>query len=190
MMRVNVLAALVLGMLFIDAAGRSWAEPPAAGKTDLKLFEQGKTWKRGSVNGKATFELGKDGETPIGVLSFDFSGAAMGAGGRYVTAAVPVEIPATAGKIQIRARSATALPIGVRVIDDTDQVHQFKKKMATTDAWETIEIPLTKKTEHWGGAKDGVIHFPIKTLVLLVSHREDDPATGKVEFKEITTVAK
>jgi hypothetical protein len=34
-----------------------------------------------------------------------------------------------------------------------------------TGKWEAIRIPLTRRLEHWDGAKDGKIHYPIQNIV-------------------------
>ena len=47
-----------------------------------------------------------------------------------------------------------------------------------------IIIPLTKRLEHWGGAADGTIHFPVATIVFSVPLPSEDARTGKIEYSD------
>ena len=40
--------------------------------------------------------------------------------------------------------------------------------LVTWTGWKWIEIPMTGQLQHWGGANDGVIHYPIRWETLLL----------------------
>jgi len=162
----------------------------AATQTNLNLFEGSVAWNSAGVNGDGSFVLGKDGAKPIGIMNFDFSGAASGDGGRYVLANTAVSIPDTVGEVRISARASGKQNIALQLADETGQTHQFKAEIEGTGKWETVKIALTKDMEHWGGANDGVFHFPIKNLVIITGMPVDSKTTGKVEFADVQTTAK
>ena len=70
-------------------------------------------------------------------------------------------------------------------MDRTGQTHQLKGRISGTGEWEAIRIPLTRRLEHWGGAKDGRIHFPIESLVLSVPLPGAGNESGKVEYADV-----
>lgn len=64
----------------------------------------------------------------------------------------------------------------VRVRDATEQEH-LGGFQATQGQWTRVEIPLTPESfpNHWGGANDGVLHFPLQ-IVLFGTHRGPEQA--------------
>ena len=79
----------------------------------------------------------------------------------------------------------------VRLIDATGQCHQFPEAYAGTGAWETIRVALdSRPSEHWGGANDGKLHFPIRHLSLGVGKPAGDVKTGTIKFADAVTVPK
>ena len=94
-------------------------------------------------------------------VAFDLS-----SGGRYAGAQRAVVIK-SADAVVFDVRSPGWRSFIARIRDATSQVHAtgFSTK---TDAWERIELDLTKKQfrRHWGGAKDGKIHFPIRSVLI------------------------
>lgn len=99
-------------------------------------------------------------------VGFDLSG-----GGRYVGAVRRATTErATIGKaeaILFDVRGSGLSSFGARVRDATGQTHAASLR-AEEGAWRTIALPLTKETfgHHWGGAKDGKIHFPLRGVVI------------------------
>ncbi|MDP6505185.1 MAG: hypothetical protein QF886_16300, partial [Planctomycetota bacterium] len=93
--------------------------------------------------------------------TFDLSG-----GGRYAGPERAIAISA-ADALVLDVRSPGWRSFLARVRDATGQIHAagFKTK---TDGWERIELALNKKQfqKHWGGAKDGKIHFPIHSVLI------------------------
>jgi hypothetical protein len=135
--------------------------------------------------GRGSFTLGtsQDGK-PIGILEYDYT-KSKSRSTPYVLAKTPVRVDEGAIALRISARSPIAQPLTFRVVDSTHQTHQFKGRIAGTGQWETIRIPLTRKLEYWGGAKDGRIHFPIEWLVFSVPLPGADSKTGKVEYADV-----
>ena len=150
-------------------------------QADLKLFEPGVDWTFAKNTGEGSFELSSDASLPIGVLHYDFTNSSSRST-PYVLASVDTDIPESAQFLQVNARSPRKQPVTFRVVDSTGQTHQFKGSVQGTQSWETIVIPLNRKLEHWGGANDGKIHFPIKSFVISVPQPSGEPKTGKIEF--------
>jgi len=51
-----------------------------------------------------------------------------------------------------------------------------------------VRIPLTRRLEHWGGAKDGKVHFPVKQLVFSVPQPGNNVKIGKVKYGKALAV--
>lgn len=162
---VAVPADVELGDVTSLAPAPEPAKPQAepAGK-DLGLFGPDHTWTFSKNTGDGSFSVTKEDSTPIGVVTFDFTNS-KAAGALYVLATSPVDVPGEPTSLGLRARSAVRQPLTFRVVDSTGQTLQYKSKLAGTGAWESITIPLNKKLEHWDGANDGIVHFPIKQAV-------------------------
>lgn len=71
----------------------------------------------------------------------------------------------------------------LRLTDATQQTWQPSGEEMNWKGWRYVEFPLDPATAHWGGAKDGVIHFPLHwdTLFLLDTPRET-ASQGTVYF--------
>lgn len=87
--------------------------------------------------------------------------------------------------MEICARSPIGQQLTFRLIDSTGQKHQFKQRIDGTGQWETIRMPLTRRPEHWGGANDGKIHFPVISIVLSVPLPGEEHKTGRVEYADL-----
>jgi hypothetical protein len=151
----------------------------------LRVCEQDAQWQFIRNTGRGSFTLGisEDGK-PIGILEYDFA-KSKARSTPYVLAKTPVRLDEGATELRISARSPIAQPLTFRIIDSTDQTHQFKGRIAGTGQWESIRIPLTRKLENWGGAKDGQIHFPVKWLVFSVPLPGEGHKIGKVEYADV-----
>lgn len=182
-------AVALVGLATATSVGQTTAPSGAAAAGDLKLFDKGVTWEV-KKNGKAegSFDLSTDGDLPIGVLSYDFSkGDGKGKLAPNVVASTAAEIPEGTSTFAVDARSSRALSVSVRFKDAGGQTLQTKINLKGTGSWATLTVPLDKKFEHWGGANDGQVHFPIKQVVLITAKPQDDPPTGKVEFAKART---
>ena len=116
---------------------------------------------------------------------FDFT-----RGGAYVATQARVAIPSDVQELRIGAKSTQGVRISVRLVDSTGQCHQFVKSCAGTGSWETLRVALdAKASEHWGGANDGKMHFPVKELSLCVGKPEKG-GVGTATFGNVVTVGK
>ncbi|MBT3381785.1 MAG: hypothetical protein HN742_05560 [Lentisphaerae bacterium] len=90
-------------------------------------------------------------------------------GGRYAGAEYHTAIE-KAESILFDVHSAGLGQFGARIHDATGQVHAASFGVKPGD-WHTITLPLDKKTftGHWGGAKDGTIHFPLRRVLVSAS---------------------
>lgn len=169
--------------------GASAPQAADGGKTDLALFNQGAEWKFIKNTGEGSFELSTDGEKPIGVLTFDFTNK-ITEKTAYVLASTKVTIRDAAGEFQMMARSTVAKKITLRFVDDTGQTLQIKGSITASGSWEPVRFSLHKKMEHWDGANDGYIHFPIKSFFISIPEPAGDTKTGKIEFADAATRAR
>ena len=166
-------------------AGAPAAPAAPAGGGDLKLFEAGAQWAFERNTGQGSFTLGTaDDGRPVGVLAYDFT-AAKAKGTPYVLAVGAVNIPQGPSRVTLQVRAEQAQRLTFRVVDSTDQTHQFKTRVGA-GAWEGVSIPLDRKLEHWGGAADGTIHYPITKLIVSVP-KPEGAAAGKVELSNAAT---
>ncbi len=62
----------------------------------------------------------------------------------------------------------------IRVRDATDQEH-LAGFTAARGEWTRVHVPLAPETfgNHWGGVNDGVLHFPLKAVLLAVNRGPD-----------------
>lgn len=154
---------------------------------DLALFSNTSEWKFIPNTGKGSITLGTstDGK-PSATLAYDFS-EYKGKSTPYVIASVPTQIAAGATSLQLHVRTPIAQQVTVRLTDATGQTLQSKLRARGTQAWEPLSINLTKKMEHWDGANDGKVHFPIKTLSLSIP-RPGTTLSGSIEIADIGIV--
>lgn len=166
------------------------ALPPAAvpaaalpeGGVALKLFDGGVAWNFVKNTGEGSFTLTKDPEgRGVGVMAYDFS-KAKAQSTPYVLASAPIDVP---GGKEIAMQVRTAIPqrLTFRVTDATGQALQYKTKTSGGGVWEAIRFPLDRKLEHWDGANDGFVHFPIKSIVFSVP-QPAEASQGAVEYAE------
>jgi polysaccharide biosynthesis protein PslG len=159
---------------------------PIIGATDIGLFEAGVAWKFVPNTGAGSFTLSTDDVKPIGMLHYDFTKSTTQSH-PYVMAIAPATIQQGATELVIHARSDIRQRVTFRMIDVTGQTHQFKGAIRGTGGWEPVRIPLTRRLEHWGGAADGKIHFPIQQIALSVPMPQDQKE-GKLEFADAMLV--
>lgn len=167
---------------------RPQAEQPVeipAGAVDLQLFEEAAAWRFVKNTGEGAFTLGAAvDDTPVGILAYDFT-KSKSRSTPYVLATVPVSIAEGARELRIHARSPIPQKLTFRVVDSTGQTHQYKGRITGTGQWEAIRIPLTRRLEHWSGAADGKIHYPIKSVVFSVPLPAERAKIGKVEYSQV-----
>lgn len=166
----------------------STTNPSTIAQKDLKLFAPGTDWAfidgREFPGAAGSFSLTSDANIPIGALTYDFA-----KGGAYVAAHTHVSIPNDVAEIRIGAKAGAAVKLTVRLIDATGQCHQYPRSYSGSGGWETLRVALNQKaSEHWSGANDGKIHFPIHEMSLGVGKPPGPITTGTVEFGEVMTV--
>ena len=159
------------------------------GEKPLGLFAKDAHW--GFSNGQefpgatGSIERGADGDKPIINLAYDFT-----KGGAYVAALSDVSIPDTAAELRIPAKSQAGVGLSIQLIDRTGQCHQFVRSLAGTGAWETVRLAVDQRaSEHWGGANDGKLHFPLRKIAINVRKPAGEPV-GKVEFADPVILSK
>ncbi len=153
----------------------------AVGGKNLGLFAPNNAWQFIKNTGEGSMTNAKDGGTEIGILAFDFTAAKTQAV-PYVLAMTPVEIPAGTRVLHLSARGGHPQRLTIRLVDDTGQTLQFKGRISGLGEWEAVTIPLDRKFEHWEGANDGKVHFPIKKIMISLPQNDDLAKSGKVEF--------
>ncbi|WP_309384418.1 hypothetical protein [Cerasicoccus frondis] len=180
-------SSVVPGSMQKPKTGELITSAAEVGGKDLGLFTSGNEWKLKQNNGDGSFALGKDGNNPIGIVTYDFTNSTPNKPA-YLMAQVDTNISAEAGALHLNARTPIRQPITFRFIDSTGQNLQHKTKTKGTGDWEPIIVPLDKQFESWGGANDRTIHFPIKQIKIGIV-RTDQSATGKVELADLITAA-
>ena len=101
-----------------------------------------------------------------------------------------MEISQAAAELRIPVKSAHPLHIAVRLTDSTGQAHQFIATCSGSSGWETLRVLLTGNSpEHWAGANDGQLHFPLRKLALCIHASSEDPQ-GSASFADGSLVAR
>lgn len=120
--------------------------------------------------------------------------------GRYVSMQLPVAnaAPAIADEtptlaIDVRNLQATAFP-GLRIIDNTGQTLQFKLNARSLEnwdgaKWQTTLTTIGSSTRYWGGASDGTLHPPIRSISILAGDVPLPAPAGVVEVDNIKYLA-
>jgi len=88
-------------------------------------------------------------------------------------------------RFQVKGSVAT---IGVRFHDAGNQCHlHLAKVQADPQNWTDVTVPVkTGAKAHWGGARDGVVRFPMKKIDILVFRQgQQEPSSPQVEIKDI-----
>ena len=150
----------------------------------LKLFEAETRWSFQASNKKGSFDVksGEHGGLSLGLLKYDFTDYK---GKRRATASASVSANISKAKeLRIHAKSKVSQQITIRIIDNSGQTHQIKKHLKGHNHFEAIQINLLQKMEHWGGKKDGKVHFPIKKLTLSVPMLGKETEKGTVTFAD------
>jgi hypothetical protein len=84
----------------------------------------------------------------------------------------------------IRGADAAGDTVRLRFTDSTGQTFQPDGPRLDTRDWRYVSFPLAPNVAHWGGAADGVVHYPIRfdALVLIDSNRAAH--SGEVSIAE------
>ena len=179
-------AAALLCLLLLPLAAR--AEPKADAKplllNDFESDPKGWTYIDGREFPGAKGSLALDsGEAHGGKRSYKLQ-ADFGGGGAYV--GVWRDLASLKGRdvneLRLWVKAVNVASVGVRLADDTDQIHQTKGvKLAATTDWQQVVLKISDLVggEHWGGANDGKWHGPIKAFGLNIG--KDSLAAGATQ---------
>ncbi|MEM1058465.1 MAG: hypothetical protein AAGK14_04385 [Verrucomicrobiota bacterium] len=161
--------------------------PEEAGGKALGLFTQAAGWKFNPAKGAKVKEaFTQDGGKDVLAIDYDFSAA--GNGMHVLNNVVKANIAKGSDALFFAARADVPTSMTVRMKDATGQTLISKLRIKGLNEWEEVKVPLTGKFEGWGGANDGKIHFPIKSLNLTVVGRggqnPNKPNQGKLELAD------
>ncbi|WP_309386415.1 hypothetical protein [Cerasicoccus frondis] len=116
-------------------------------------------------------------------LSYDFS-----EGGKYVSVDSRVDLSPDDKELRFKAEADRPLRLAVRFIDSSGQTFQCAMPYVTPNVPQPFRVDLSSidKSKSWGGAKDGKVHYPIKTIrICLNAPSEEYASTGAISISEI-----
>lgn len=126
---------------------------------------------------KGTLTLDQRDDRPCLRLDFDFSG-----GGNYLGASREAEIPEATG---IRFSIASSgLRRGMVRLRDASGQEFLAGFQAAGEGWAEVKLPLNSETfsRHWGGANDGVFHWPLRRLLIAAN----GPGQGSLWLRDLS----
>lgn len=112
---------------------------------------------------KAVLSWTEEGRESQGALRIEYD---FTEGGAYcVWMFTPHGLTDQETTLSFYAKVHRAMPVVVRLIDKTGQVHQHNY-FVNGPGWERIQLTLQGVTAglHWGGANDGVVHHPLPEI--------------------------
>jgi hypothetical protein len=112
-------------------------------------------------------------------VAFDFT-----KGGAYVGVHRHLDEPAALRALTLRVKKPATASLGVRITDNTGQTVQ-KHVAYDHDDWQTLRVEMGGWTGHWGGADDGVLHPPIRTVGVLIESRDLDVPVGELLIADV-----
>ena len=180
----RVIPAVFLCLLVLPLATR--AEPKADAKPllldDFETEPKGWTYIDGREfpGGKGSLTLDAadaHGGKRSYKLEADFSGGGANVG---VWRDLDTLKGRDVNELRLWVKAVNVTSVGVRLADDTDQIHQTKGvKLAATADWQQVVLKISDLVggEHWGGANDGKWHGPVKAFGLNVG--KDSLAAGE-----------
>jgi hypothetical protein len=132
------------------------------------------------------------------LLSYDFTPAIPRAADfnpKYVGIAhkLSVDIGQNVARIEIDAAwSSPLLELTVQYHDKTGQTfysHLAPAFESVGRAWQRFGAEIGPSDSHWGGANDGIVHYPITSISLLVTPPTYAPVKGWMKFNRITLLS-
>jgi hypothetical protein len=77
----------------------------------------------------------------------------------------------------------------MRMSDSKQQTWQIDGPTIDWTGWKYVEFPLTPAANHWGGANDGEIHYPLRwEASLLLDNVSRKPLSGEIQFSGPITI--
>jgi hypothetical protein len=93
--------------------------------------------------------------------------------------------------MRFQLRTTDIKVMTMRVSDASGQEHLYRRGITPQDAWQTLEFKkLEGEMEHWGGAKDGKMHWPIKAFTILLERGNlvSQAPTGSLLISQVELV--
>mgnify|MGYP006312373473 CR=1 FL=1 len=87
--------------------------------------------------------------------------------------------------VTVQARCRFKQHVTFRLIDSSGQTFQLRSKIRRPGQWQAFTFDLGGRFEYWGGANDGIIRYPIRSLVCSVPLKGKKHKTGKVEYTDV-----
>jgi len=122
-------------------------------------------------------------------LAYDFS-----QGGSAVEALLPLPTPIpSAAAISFWVKSPPNIRVQLRVLDSTGQslAYMLSRPLAASDvtAWYQQTVELDSPASYYGGAANGVIHFPITQIVIIAGNPIVPGIVGAIDFDDVYAVS-
>jgi hypothetical protein len=121
-------------------------------------------------------------------LTYDFS-----KGGSYVEAFISVSIPATAKVISFWCKSPLHISVDLQAVDASGQTLQYSlgRPLAAADvtAWYQQVVELGRPSIYFGGAADGLVHYPLKQIGILADRSTVPGLSGAIDFDDVYAVS-
>ncbi len=118
--------------------------------------------------------------------------------GRYVAMSFNLPVPAAISSANAVLSFDTRTPQGVinpmvRVVDSTGQTHQYNVKgrsieSSTGEQWRKVHLPVSSSKDYFGGANDGVLHPPVRSITLGAGNLSQMQPPGWVEFDNVSLI--
>jgi len=173
MKRIVLFAALL-----VAAARMGWAG-------DVDLLAEGNSWRFSGgtefpPGALGSFSVDEEGGAAIANLEYDFT-----QGGLYVAGAGNVRIEEGPTEIRFKFKADTPLTVGIRLVDKTNQTHQYQFAYTDEGQWQEYRVDLAEKAGLiFGGKGDKVLHFPI-TQVYFIAQKKGGSLSGKAQFRDV-----
>lgn len=136
---------------------------------------------------KGTLANGQENGVRFDRVSYDLTR------GHYVGFIFNEPLPAGTSQVKFRLRvpNATSATLFVRYHDATGQDHLHRLAARPGAVWQDFTCPVKASGSHWNGANDGVLHLPVKSVVLGLEVRNSTVRTGTFDVADyvITTTA-
>lgn len=136
---------------------------------------------------KGELTHGAEGNDRFDRISFDL------AKGHYVGFVLDRQLPKGTTRIRFRLRMKGPGPASLfaRFHDATGQDHLHRLMPSPTAAWGEFACDVKASTAHWGGANDGVLHWPVGSVTLGLEVRDPAVRAGQLDLSDaiVTTTA-
>jgi hypothetical protein len=114
------------------------------------------------------------------------------AGGNYVAMTKTLTPPMVLGEVSMRVKTKDLSFLMLRFVDETNQTHQQRIRLADNADWQTITIKNLVGEDHvghWGGANDGTWHGTARQISIILDRgalKDKDSKKGAVLVDKIT----